>query len=403
MIWITDLYSSIIQYKYFTIQNGMLFLGVAILLFYYLFNSEKPYSFREELAVESIYMLVFMAYMLSFGTIVSINKQAHLSQLLTSLEYLFILIVVSSLIKGSGTEAFHLLLFSRAIILAIVFLLKPVYVGGGRYAISLDMNSNGLGMSFAAGIWGILYEQQKRRLPFLFTMAFIALFGYCILQTGSRKSLIAAGLIIFLWLIFCFFPTLKEKGGIQGFISFAIMVTLILFIGMAFLSEYSNSTMSNRMEQLQYETSEGNRSQMYRAGLDMIKNSPLFGIGFQGFKQLYGHYSHATIIEIPVSGGIIGTIIYFYVYFVSIKRTILAFKTTRGTSEFIREHNTIKMIIILWVVILFYTICIIHPYQYGSHVLLGIIFGEVSYIEKKTEVLRIDTTSITTESRYIKA
>ena len=60
MIWLIVFYSSIIQYVYMEIPNAMLIIGAAILLFYCLANSGKPFDFQKELTEEIIYMLLFM-------------------------------------------------------------------------------------------------------------------------------------------------------------------------------------------------------------------------------------------------------------------------------------------------------------------------------------------------------
>ncbi len=402
MIWLIVFYSSIIQYVYMEIPNAMLIIGAAILLLYCLANSGKPFDFQKELTEESIYMLLFMIYMFIIGILVAIDRKSHISQAMTSLQFLFILIMISSLIKGSGTETFHLLLLVKALVLAAIFLSNPVPVPGGRYSISADMNPNGLGMTFATGIWAVLYRQQKKRLPLILVGVLIALFGYCIFKTGSRKSLIASGLTIALWLFFCFLPSIREKGGIISFLSFLVMIVLILVISREFILLYSDSTISNRMDRLLYETTEGNRSQMYRAGLEMIKDNPVFGIGFQGFKSLYGLYSHSTIIEIPVSSGIIGTILFFYTYFVSLRKTFWIYRKTKKTEEYIQEHIRIRMIIPLWAAMLFYSTCIIHLYMFDSFVIFGIIFGETAYIESKLLDEITLSNSKAVGSKYIK-
>ena len=402
LIWLMVFYSSIIQNTIREIPYGMLILGIAVLLFYILNYSKEPYDYHKEIPKESIYMLLFYIYMIIFGTLIAIDRSNHLSQAITCLQYLFVLIVISSLIKGSGTEAFHILLLVKSLVLAILLLIHPVAVPGERFSIAENVNPNGLGMELAIGIWAILYRQQKKKFPLIIVFSLIALLGYCIVQTGSRKSLIAAGLTIFLWLVFCFFPGVKAKGGMNGIISLFVMGVLIIIIGFLFAKLYSDSTISSRMGNLFYETQEGNRSRMYRAGLEMIKSNPIFGIGFQGFMHSYGLYSHATIIEIPVSGGILGTLLYFFVYFFSIKKCIILYKKTKSVLELDLEHSKIKMILVLWAAMLFYTTCIIHPYQFDSYILCGIMFGETAYIEHRLNMRGNKEVASNMGSKYLK-
>ena len=137
-------------------------------------------------------------------------------------------------------------------------------------------------------------------------------------------------------------------------------------------------------------------------GLELLKESPLFGLGFQSFSYHYVSYSHATLIEIPVSGGIIGALLYFSIYYVSLKKTISLFRQTKGIPELVDEHMRVKMDLILWAAMLFYSTCIIHPYQFDSFILFGMIFGDTAYIEGKL-ISKPDTVGIKRiGSRYIK-
>ena len=384
MIWCIAVYSSIIQNAFFQIPYGILLFGGMILFFYIMANSGKSFDLHEALTEENTCIASFMIYMLLSGLIFSPNRSGHISQWITCMEYLFLQIVIASIIKSSGTDNFHTLLLAEAVVLFVVFIRNPVdYRGTGRYSISNDVNPNGLGMAFVAGIWAILYHQQKRKVPLILAGALVALFGYGIMLTGSRKSLIGTGLVIILWLFLCFLPSLKGKGSFIGIITFLVMIILVLIIGRGFSSMYANSKIASRMEGLLYGATEGSRSDMYRAGFEILKANPLFGTGFAGFQYYYGCYSHASLVEIPVSGGIIGASWYFCAYFISIRRIINIYTKTKEIQDLALESMRIKMVLILFVVMCFYTICIIHPYQFDSGVLFGIIFGETAYLENR--------------------
>ena len=404
MIWCIAAYSSIIQSKFFQISNGMLILGAAILVFYILTFVSGSLTIQEMLTEENGFMLAFMIYILIVGLLFSPNRANHLSQWITSLEYLFIQIVLASIIKRFGTITFHGLLVVLAIIIAVVFINEPVnYLGTGRYSISNEVNPNGLGMGFAAGIWAVLYFQQKTKVPLILVGLLVALFGYCIIMTGSRKSIIGGGLAIVIWLIFCYIPSLKGKGLFFGIISVLVMALLIIIIGKVLLNIYENLGIAERMNNLLVETADGNRRNMYRDGIELLKENPLFGLGFSGFKYFFGFYSHATLVEIPVSGGVCGVLLYLYVYYISIKKQIRIFTITKEKKDYYSEHKRIKMIMILFTMMVFYTTCIIHPYQFDSSILFGIIFGETAYLENKIRVEQETTTpSRRIGSKYIR-
>ncbi len=403
MIWLIVFYSSIIQNKIIAIPHGMLLLGFGLLILFYLANSNRPFKYKESMTEENIYMLWFMAYILVAGLLFSPDRSSHISHWITCLEYLFIQIVIATIIQSSGTNTFHTLLLTEAIILAVVFVIDPVeYESSGRYSISTDVNPNGLGLGFAAGIWAALYRQQKTKLPIIVTGGLIALFGYCIVLTGSRKSFLGASLIIVLWLFSCFLPSLKKRDTGKKIITYFIMSVFIIVIGYEFVKLYANTTISTRMDDLFFEVSEGNRSNMYREGYDLIKENPIFGIGFQGFQYYYGCYSHSTLVEIPVSGGIIGFVLYFYIYFISLKKILFLKRNTKDDKSLSIEHTRIKMVLVLWIAMVFNTICIIHPYQFDSCILFGIIFGETAYIEKEYGIKQKRQETCKIGSRYLK-
>ena len=409
LVWLMVIYSSVIQDRYFKIPNGMLIMGISILGTYVLAFGNRPFEVQNMLEKENMFMIFFLAYMFVIGTLVSPARGDHISQWVTCLEYLFIQIVISTIIKENGTDTFSTLLLFEALILAAILFFSPVLHVGSRYSISVETNPNGLAMQFAAGIWAIVYRYQKKKSSLLVSAALIVLFGYSIMLTGSRKAFIAASIIVILWLILCFLPGLKRKGSYLGLLSFIGIAVLTSIIGIVFLKYYTGSNIAERMGNLQYEATEGKRFDLYRAGFEMFKSSPLFGIGFQGFAynfesyyNINNYYSHATLIEIPVSGGIIGSLLYFSAYYISIRKVLFLFWRTKEKDILFPEHERVKMLMVLWAVMLFYTTCIIHPYQFSSYILFGIIFGETGYIECRLEEGKKAICENQTGSRYIR-
>lgn len=397
------IYSSTIQNVLFKIPYAMLILGGSILFSYGFAISDKPFTFHDALTKEDILLFYFMVHVFIAGLLFAPDRNGHVSQWVTCLEYLFIQAVIASIIKRSGTNTFHMLLLANAILLAGIFLRNPInYLGTGRYSISEEVNPNGLGLGFVAGIWAALYRQSDKKQPLIITSIFVVLFGYCIFLTGSRKSLIGAGLAVVLWLLFCFFPSLKKKNTWGGLLSFGALLVFVIIIAWIFLDMYANSTIATRMGDLFYEASEGKRSDMYREGYELVKRNPIFGIGFQGFKFYFGKYSHATIVEIPVSGGVIGTILYFGAYLISLRRIICIFKKTKGINSFESEHWKAKMLLVLWIVLVFFTVCIIHPYQFDSSINFGILFGGSAYIERGLDFQNKPYEKKRIGSKYIK-
>ena len=403
LIWVEVVYSSIIQDKYVQIPGGMLIIGIGILVTFLLSMENNTLVITDVFSDESLPLIVFMIYMFVVGCIVTPDISGHITQWITCAEYLFILIVITYIIRqNDGTETFHLLLLFEAVVLAIIFLREPIVYDAGRYSISRRVNPNGLGMSFTSGIWSTLYYHQRKRLPLMISLGLCSVYGYCILLTGSRKAMIAGISIILLWFVFVYLPSLKERNWAFGMITLAFTIVLVLIIGKRFISFYSGSYIEKRMQMLKYEMSEGKRANMYRYGINLLKDSPFFGIGFRGFSHFYGTYSHTTIIEVLVSGGAVGSLLYFASYVVSIKKCLCVFLMSKDDERFVIECKISKMLIILWIVMLFYTTCIIHPYQFESYIIFGLIFGQSTVLYKKITTSPKMPTQNLRESKYIR-
>ena len=389
LVWIITIYSSVIQQRYFQISNGMLIFGIIFLLCFMLSINQTTVLIDDLLPKEEKLQLFFLVFMFVVGILFAVSWDMHNTQLVNTAEYSVVMILTAYTVRKTGSDSIHALLFVVAAFLALILLLDPVVLINGRYSVSVDSNPNGVGMSIASGIWAVLYFYQKKRIPLVITFLIVGAFGYSILLTGSRKSLIVAIAILVLWLFFLYLPNLRREKIASSMFKILVIISIAVVLVYLFLKAYDGSTMANRMLYLQNEMSEGSRFQLYVSGLEIFKEHP-FGIGFQGFREYVTWYSHSTIVEVFVSGGIIGAIIYFSSYFVSIKKTIRLFRLTKCKSEFFSINDELKMLLILWGVILFYCVCIIHPYQYDSFILFAIIFGQTGaieeYIAKRGEV-----------------
>lgn len=146
--------------------------------------------------------------------------------------------------------------------------------------------------------------------------------------TGSRT-----GIILILCFLMLYYTTLsrnvssKIKYIFGGFM--LIMISYVLIMNVSFLY----NIVGNRVEVLlngvssgwDYEsgTSAYYRDIMIQRGISLFKERPLFGWGLDNFTKLspYGTFSHSNFIELLVSCGIVGFLIYYFAYTVLLKNT----------------------------------------------------------------------------------
>lgn len=377
------------------IPNILLVLGIFMIsmLGIDLFLLKNPISMI--MPKEGWLFFLYLAYMLLAGIIFAQSKSMHIEQWITSFEYFLVMMVIIYVImQTQNADVFILCQLILAGVSCIIFLINPVpyndYTGdSARYSLSSYYNPNGFAMMLAMGIWTVLYLVSKKKLNSILGFVFCGIFTYAILMTGSRKGLICAVLCIITWILICYLPS----GDRKTFLSILGKLAFIGAIMLAFLTIlkpiYESSYIMTRIENLTFEITEGERSGLYRQAFSIIIEQPLmliFGAGYANYEYIYGTYTHSTLAEVPFSGGLIGSVIYFSAYFVSIRKVILLMKNQTKSLEISSPNNQVmlRMILVLWLMMLFYTASIIHPYQLDSYVAFALIFSITRVVEKST-------------------
>lgn len=144
---------------------------------------------------------------------------------------------------------------------------------------------------------------------------------YLIIQTGSRKGLILGFSFLFLF----FLPFIKS---VKGTIA-ALFIVLLFFAGFNYLIEQEDFSgqiefVLKRFEGAR-ETIEGTgvegsseqRLDFIETGVNIWKNNPFLGVGFNNFRYFSGgFYAHNNFIELLSTLGLIGFFLfYFFIIF----------------------------------------------------------------------------------------
>lgn len=188
-------------------------------------------------------------------------------------------------------------------------------------------NPNDLGFLM---IWFVLcammfWTQYPKRQKILngFILAVIPVATYILLFSGSRKSTIALGFLVFGWTTFA----LRAKIGAKR-ILVSLLIGITLIAGFLELTPvFFEDTVAGYRFKIFLDNGRGNlwqniehysRYEMYVDGLRIFLEHPIFGVGLNNFQKHYiggATYSHSNYIEPLATTGLIGFVFYhaFYV------------------------------------------------------------------------------------------
>ena len=254
--------------------------------------------------------------------------------------------------------------------LYILFTLDLSQLGEDRIGVDTHgeyWNANDLGLKLCVGLaislyFAFKYKKNWQRILFL---AVAVLFGYLALYTGSRKVLI----MIMLTLILLFWLKAKRHRITAFLIAIACAVGLyILVMNVEPLYNVLGWRVEEMLNGLLYGgTNEGSfnlRNQMIEKGWGYFLERPIFGHGINNFRVLHGAetnfstYAHNNFIEILVSGGIVGFVIYYSIYaYLLIKLFKPTFKERELLSIILFSSNIILLVLQVALVSYYDTMC----------------------------------------------
>ncbi len=163
--------------------------------------------------------------------------------------------------------------------------------------------------SFSAILYKIKQSDNKKLRVVLYSaLLFVA---GTTLFTGARKVL------IFYLITFALFSLKSNKRNIILVVSSICIIYFLLMNiePLYYLIGYKiNIFGKNSSSYAIYSESDINRVKYINKAWELFKESP-FGIGFGSTIQKMGIYSHNNFLEILVSGGIIGFVVYYCLYF----------------------------------------------------------------------------------------
>lgn len=216
----------------------------------------------------------------------------------------------------------------KSIILGSILLACYVFIRNGllvfinsRFVTDNSANTIGLYSSISIAFILFLKEQFSKGNNTKYNIILIVNF-LIILFSASRKALVFALIILAIYYISKSKNTLKLMKNI--IIGAVLIASILIFI---FKNPFLYKLIGNRIETMIYgiqgektDSSTSARLKLINAGIKWFHNKPWFGHGPANFRYLNlryrngNFYAHNNYIEMLVDYGIIGTVLYYYLY-----------------------------------------------------------------------------------------
>ncbi|MEA4994957.1 MAG: O-antigen ligase family protein [Petrimonas sp.] len=320
---------------------------VAIIYIIFSFLNIRSFNYKRFISKQIIPLLLFVTFlMLSY--LLNSNKYYMNTPIInTALLYNIILLWFLTNHFAKNEKVAQLSLFSFALgglLLSILYVndIGLVYRQGRVSVFGDNPNNQGtkIAISFLIFLFYTIYDTLKLKKKRFFLLIPLPLFMQFIADTASRGALLT--LLIGLFLIILFFKTNRI---ITKFISLLVGLVFFIIIYKWFLS---NELVQLRMNAFIEEQSLGGREDIWKNVFGLFLNSPLFGIGENGFNKemiaLYGtnKSAHNLFLYALSTSGIIGfSFIFIYLY------------KTYIHALFLLRKNKQHLYIILYILVIF--------------------------------------------------
>lgn len=385
------LYAGYFQAVFFQIPNMLLILGALAVLFLLIMMFQKSTPIRHGFTIETVLWIVFAASSLFIGYIVALDQHYLIVSIITLIENLILIIAICFVCKYDGNTDYVVNVF---IVLALLCAITTMfwgesYLGGDRISLTTTTNPNGLGVLLVIGMFFLLYKLDINKMfSIVFVSAGTLVFLYTIIMTGSRKSFLAAILLLIYWFLFCFSGALKKINFSRRTSAIILFFAAVIFFIHYITPIFDNSVLLQRLTDL-FDQGSATRSGMYSEAYRFFLSNPLFGVGYNNYRLLsiYGTYSHSTYAEALACTGLMGVFLYFGAYIAMVGKIITVVFDKRLNSD---VHIHARIILGIFIIMLFLGTGIIHFYEINSSIVFAIVisFNKLYYKPNRRLVLR---------------
>ena len=244
---------------------------------------------------------------------------------------------------------------------------------GFRGITSMHRNSLGHICAIVSVISFYMFRITNNKVYNLYNIVCI----FTIICTGSRGALLS--LVFMFLLIFLLEKNISKKVKWSFLIILLGILVLVLYNKIPYLQDvFGERLLAIFSDKYEDNGSARDRAYYITVGLDMLKQSPLLGWGIDNFAYYlrqsgyaYEVYSHNNYIEVLSSFGIIGFILYYWVYIYIMKSVLV-----------LRNNYLIKCITVIILRFFVFEYATISFYQYAYIIILTILICGINlYIQ----------------------
>jgi len=179
----------------------------------------------------------------------------------------------------------------------------------------LFYNPNGYGYAMFLAIVGVTYFWSRLQLKLM--RAILVLLGFAflwgIVLSASRKAFLGLEVYLLAWS----WTSIRQQIRDKPWLLLVLVLILLLLVGISeYVYEHTYMGVRYRMLVEDHSLLGHKRSTLYSEGFRLIKQSPILGHGLGQFAahSTYQMESHSDYVEVYVSTGLFGFLMYFGIY-----------------------------------------------------------------------------------------
>lgn len=319
----------------------------------FLYNVFLTHKFRIRRTGQEWAFLIFLA-LIVISSGYAINRARLTKRTFTLVQLMIIYYMIITLINNRERLTVFLWIILIATLVTSVASLYQYYQSGGMRVTGVGRNPNYTSATLIMGLfvaWDLFRRAKVVIVKYVVTISAV-LFMAAFMLTYSRAGLlamIAGGMYIIFYE--------KKKG--KAFL-FGIVAAVLLFI---FMPQGFKDRIAGKGEA---SISTEGRTNEARAAFFMIRDHPVFGVGFQNYGEYYARYvtpiysheyrgAHNTFLQVTAELGLPGLIVFLWILYNS-WRTLRKARTFPGVDEQIQyTARVISAVFVAYLVICMFT------------------------------------------------